>query len=150
MTNIIIDTNIFFSALLNTNSRIGQIIINGSRYYSFFAPEYMRVEVFKYKEKIKRFAKLNDDEFIEIYELIVRNITILNQALIPKKVYRNAELLCKGIDMDDTPFVAMSEFVKGHLWTGDKMLIKGLTDLGYKNIVTTEQLYKDFILMHKL
>jgi len=34
MNKIIIDTNILFSALLNTDSRIGQILINGKRYYN--------------------------------------------------------------------------------------------------------------------
>ncbi len=33
MTKIIVDTNIVFSALLNVNSRIGQILINGKNEY---------------------------------------------------------------------------------------------------------------------
>ena len=52
MTKIIIDTNIVFSALLNTNSRIGQILINGNRYYDFYLPEYIRFEIFEHTEKL--------------------------------------------------------------------------------------------------
>ncbi len=57
MTKIIIDTNIAFSAILNVNSRIGQIIINGFKYYDFYAPEYIRTELLEHQEKIKEIAK---------------------------------------------------------------------------------------------
>ncbi|NEN25233.1 hypothetical protein G3O08_17185 [Cryomorpha ignava] len=35
MDNIIVDSNILFSAILNLNSRMGQILINGQEYYDF-------------------------------------------------------------------------------------------------------------------
>ncbi len=52
MTKIIVDSNILFSAILNINSRIAQIIINGSKYFHFFAPEYIRYEILNHKNKI--------------------------------------------------------------------------------------------------
>ena len=79
MIKIIVDTNIVFSALLNTNSKIGQILINGKNHFDFYAPAYVRFEIFKHKEKIKSIGKLTDDEFLEIYSLILKNITILNK-----------------------------------------------------------------------
>jgi predicted nucleic acid-binding protein len=51
MTKIIIDSNIAFSAILNVNSRIGQIIINGFRHYDFYSPEYIRKEILEHQEK---------------------------------------------------------------------------------------------------
>ncbi|MBN1118127.1 MAG: hypothetical protein JXA77_13040 [Bacteroidales bacterium] len=45
MTKIIIDTNIVFSAILNVNSRIGQLIFNGLNYYDLYSPEYIRGEL---------------------------------------------------------------------------------------------------------
>lgn len=51
MTKIIVDTNIVFSALLNTNSRIGQILINGKNYFDFYSPEYVRFEIFQHKKR---------------------------------------------------------------------------------------------------
>ena len=119
MTKIIVDTNVVFSALLNTNSRIGQILINGKNYFDFYSPEYVRYEIFQHKEKIKSIGKLSEDEFIETFGLILRNITILNHSIIPPEIYKNAKLLCKDIDIDDTIFVAVSNFAKGTLWTGD-------------------------------
>ena len=52
MTKLVIDTNIVFSALLNLDSRIGQILINGGSYYSFFAPEFIRNEIIEHKTKL--------------------------------------------------------------------------------------------------
>lgn len=45
----------------------------------------------------------------------------------------------------DTPFVAINDYVRGRLWTGDVKLLNGLTIKGYKRIVTTNELYTDFI-----
>lgn len=149
MTKIIVDTNIVFSALLNTNSRIGQILINGKNHFDFYSPEYVRFEIFQHKEKLKSIGKLTEDEFIETYGLILRNITILNHSIIPPEILRNAELLCHDIDIDDTIFVAVSDFTKGILWTGDIKLINGLISKGYKQVIITDDLYRDFLIREK-
>lgn len=145
MTKIIVDTNIVFSALINTNSRIGQILINGKNHFDFYSPAYVRFEIFKHQEKIKSIGKLTDDEFLETYGLILKNITILNHSIIPTEIYKNAALLCQDIDIDDTIFVAVSDFTKGILWTGDLKLLNGLTKKGYKNLIKTDDLYQLFL-----
>ena len=145
MTKIIVDTNIVFSALLNTNSRIGQILINGKNLFDFYSPAYIKFEILKHKEKIKSVGKLTDDEFLETYDLIVKNITILNHSIIPTEIYKKAELLCQDIDIDDTTFVAVSNFTKGILWTGDLKLLNGLMKKGYKNLIKTNDLYQLFL-----
>ena len=90
MTKIIIDTNIAFSAILNVNSRIGQVIINGFKYYDFYSPEYLRTELLEHQEKIKEIANLTDNAFLETYGLIIRNVTILNHSILPIKFYKQA------------------------------------------------------------
>ena len=145
MTKIVVDTNIVFSALLNTNSRIGQILINGKNHFDFYAPAYIKFEIFKHKEKIKSIGKLTDDEFLETYGLIVKNITILNHSIIPVEIYKNAELLCRDIDIDDTTFVAVSNFTKGILWTGDLKLLNGLIKKGYNSLIKTDDLFQIFL-----
>ena len=105
MTKLVVDSNIVFSAILNTNSRITQILLMGNDFYDFYAPKYIRTEIWEHHEKIKKIAKLNNEEFIEVYELILKNITILNHSIVDKRNYREALELCKNIDIDDTPFV---------------------------------------------
>jgi hypothetical protein len=53
--------------------------------------------------------------------------------------------LCQDIDFDDTIFVAVSDFTKGVLWTGDLKLQNGLMKKGYKNLIKTDDLYQTFL-----
>jgi len=149
MTKLVIDTNIAFSALLNVDSRIGQILLVGHKYYDFYSPEYLKYEILEHKDKIKNISKLSDDAFIELYELILHHISIIKHTVIPKSIYQKAEDLCKAIDIDDTIFVAATEFTRGKLWTGDLILQNGLIVKGYKSLIKTEDLYQDFIFKRK-
>jgi len=142
---ITVDTNILFSALLNINSRIGQILLMGPRYYDFFAPQYIRIEILEHQEKIKKIAGITDDQFIELNHLILRNIKILNHKLIPPEFYKKAENLCHSIDLDDTAFIAITEYTRSKLWTGDKSLINGLKAKGYDRVISTNELFTDFL-----
>jgi predicted nucleic acid-binding protein len=143
---IIIDSNIVFSAFLNINSRIGQILISGYSFYHFYAPNYIRTEIIEHKEKIKKLADISENEFLEISELLFKNIIILNHNLIPASIYLKAKKLCEDIDVDDTPFIALTDYLKGKFWTGDLKLINGLSAKNYKQFVRTETLFQDFIL----
>ncbi len=71
----------------------GQTLINEKYYFDFYSPEYVRFEIFKHKEKIKSFGKLTDNEFIEVYNLIQKNITVLNHSIIPTNIYKESELI---------------------------------------------------------
>ena len=62
--------------------------------------------------------------------------------LIPVKLFIKAKNLTEGIDIDDTEFVAMTEHVRGKLWTGDKELIKGLKKKSWNRTLSTDELYK--------
>lgn len=107
--------------------------------------QYLKFELIKHKEKLKDIAGLSDDALIEVYHLILHHITILNHTVIPKELYQKSEELCKSIDIDDTIFIAVTEFTRGKLWTGDRTLQNGLMNKGYKRLIRTEDLYQDFI-----
>lgn len=145
MTKLIVDSNIIFIAILNVNSQIGQILLTSDKFYDFYAPKYVRDEIFKHQEKLKKIAKLDNNEFLEVYELILKNITVLDHSIAGKSNYKKALELCKDVDLDDIPFVAFSLYLKCKLWTGDKKLIKGLKENGFNKIVTTNDLFDDFL-----
>ena len=145
MTKIIVDSNILFSAILNINSRIAQIIINGSKYFHFFAPEYIRYEILNHKNKIKDIAYLTENEFLETYELILRNVTVVNHSIVPHRFYKKAYDICVSIDVDDTVFIAFFNYIRGKLWTGDKKFITGLKNSGFKRLITTNELFEILI-----
>ena len=62
MTKLIVDSNIIFSA----------------------------IEIWEHQEKIKKIGKLNVDEFLEVYKLVLKNVTILNHSIVPKEKYLQA------------------------------------------------------------
>ncbi|MCL6259046.1 PIN domain-containing protein [Aquiflexum sp. TKW24L] len=88
---------------------------------------------------------MSDTEFWEGYEIVLKNITILDHSIVPREKYHQSFEICKNIDPADTPFVAFSLFLNCKIWTGDKMLIKGLNKKNFKDFITTEDLFKDFL-----
>lgn len=45
------------------------------------------------------------------------------------------------IDPKDTHYIAYSEHFRCKIWSGDNQLIKGLTKKGFKNFISTNELF---------
>ncbi|PWD97739.1 PIN domain-containing protein [Marinilabilia rubra] len=138
---VIVDTNIIFSAILNTDSKIAQILITRFPVYDFYAPKYVRDELLEHKSKLKKLANLKENIFLEVYELVLKHVTILDHHLVPVRFYRKAMTLRQNIDEDDVLFVALTLFLKGKLWTGDKKLTAALKEKGFKQFIKTSELF---------
>lgn len=139
---IVVDTNIVFSAILNTNSTIGDLILNSRNIFQFYSCNFLLGEIDNHWEKLQRFSKLNTTDLSESRYLILKNIFFISEHQIPVQYRISAYELVKDIDIKDLAFVALNEFQKSLLWTGDKVLIKGLKNNGYKNVITTRELIK--------
>ncbi len=140
MMRIVVDTNIVFSAVLNSNSRIANIILKPSAQYHFYSIERLITEIKKHKGKLSRLSGYNDIELDRMIDLVVKNISFINTRLIPPEIYDIAEELTYDVDEDDTEFVALTEFVNGKLWSGDKKLQKGLIIKKWNKFISTEEL----------
>ncbi len=55
MKKIIVDTNIIFSCLLNSQGTIGDIIFNSDNVFDFYSNQYMRFEFASIGTGLKRF-----------------------------------------------------------------------------------------------
>lgn len=139
---IVVDTNIVFSGVLNTDSKIARIILQPKTRFNFYSTEQLLTEINQHKNKIKDLSNYSDKELDKVISLIVRKIRFVNLKLIPQKLYNKAEKITSDVDIDDCEFVALTEHIKGSLWTGDKNLIKGLTRKNWMKFVSTEDLYK--------
>ena len=137
---IVVDTNIVFSAMLNSKSRIAQILINSKTPFQFYSCGFLKTEIIRHQKKLQKFTKLTDDELGELQQLIAQNITFIHEALLPEKVIIASEKLLKEIDINDTLFVALTKNLNARLWTGDKELIKGLKLKKFKSLITTSEL----------
>jgi len=142
---IVVDTNIAFSAILNTNSKIARILLQPKSRLNFYSTEQLSYEIEEHKEKIKKTSNYSDNELDRIVTLITNKIRFINLRLIPKESYELAESLTQNVDEDDTEFVALTEHIKGKLWSGDKELQRGLNKKGWNKFISTEELFDRII-----
>jgi predicted nucleic acid-binding protein len=138
----VVDTNIVFSAILNTQSKIGDLIMNSHGIFEFYACDTLRAELQKHRSKLLDLSKLNDEQLdIAVYQ-ITNSLNFTVEALIPFEYWHKGAELVRDIDMNDIAFLALTEFLGLKLWTGDKVLMKGLAKKGYTSFITTEELFK--------
>jgi predicted nucleic acid-binding protein len=126
---IIVDTNILFSALLSRDTKLKYPFF--SEDLKFFSCNFLFVEIFKHKEKLIAISKLSEKEILTALEKLLHRINLIREELIPKAFFDKAYSLCKDIDEKDTPFVALTLFLDGYLWTGDRKLKEGLIRQGF-------------------
>jgi predicted nucleic acid-binding protein len=127
---IVVDSNIVFSAILNTKSKIGQLIINGSKYFEFYTVGLLKDEIIERKDKILILAGLSQDQFNKTLQVIISRIKFVDDILLTDKDINKAIDLVSGIDDDDALFIALNNHLLANLWTGDKRLINGLKKKG--------------------
>lgn len=102
----------------------------------------MRYEIQNHWDKLKRISKLSNDRLQTSYFQILSNLTFINEEIIPEEIWIAAEQLTLKIDVDDTDFVAMANFLDAGLWTGDKQLYDGLKKTLFRKVYNTEEMAK--------
>lgn len=137
---IVVDTNIVFSALLNSNNTIGDLILNPDMYFEFYSCNYMRYEIRKHWERLKKISKLSDEQLEVSFAHVLSRLKFINEEIIPAETWLSAERIAIDIDIDDIDFVALTKFLRATLWTGDKALYNGLKRINFKKIVNTTEL----------
>ena len=143
---IVVDSNIVFSAILNSKSKIGQLIINGSQYFDFYTVGLLKNEIIEHSDKILKLTGFTQYEFNETFQLITSRIKFVDDILLTEKDIDKAIDLVSDIDNNDAMFIALNNHLLANLWTGDKRLINGLKKKGYLRILTVDELYEIFIL----
>ena len=113
---VIVDTNIIFSALLNTSGTIGDLIFDSENVFDFYSCGYMRFEIEKHWIKLKHISKLTDTNLKESLFRLFTKIHFINEELITQKLWLKAEKLA------------------------DKGLYTGLKNKGFEKVITTQDL----------
>lgn len=126
---VIVDSNIIFSSLLSHDSKFVPTLLN--EHIKFCAPSFLIVEIFKHKEKLLSFSRLSEKQLLEILHNFLDNIQFIPEKTISEMSLDFAFELCEGVDEKDIIFVALTIEYNGLLWTGDKKLINGLTNIGF-------------------
>jgi len=91
--------------------------------------------------KIIQLGELTDPDFEDTRDDIFDCLNFISEEQIPYQYWQEAIPLVRDTDMDDIAFVVLSEYLDAQLWTGDKKLLKGLTNMGFTKGVTTDEIY---------
>lgn len=138
----IVDTNIAFSAVLNTESKIGDLLMNSHGIFEFHSCDTLRSKLAKHRSKLLELSGMSEEQLDQSIYHVTSQIVFTNEALIPFEFWQKAANLVRDTDMNDIAFLALWGLLGGKLWAGDKELLKGLAKKGFTDFITTEELVK--------
>jgi predicted nucleic acid-binding protein len=127
---VIVDANIAFKALCSNRGELRQRV-GPADHPQFFTPRFIFVELFKHKEDITKATSLPEPEILAALQTLLSRMELVNESNIPIGTWVEAYRLCRGIDPDDTPYVALTLHLDGKLWTEDEKLKNALGARGF-------------------
>ena len=139
---ILVDANIVFSGIINSNGKIADLLINSTKYFDFIAPEFLRYEIKNKYQRLHSISGLSFEQIAEAEYQLCKNITFISEEQITGKYWIEAQSLVAGIDENDIHYVAYAKQFKCKIWSGDKKLFKGLLKKGFTNLINTENLFE--------
>jgi predicted nucleic acid-binding protein len=98
---IVVDANIVFSGILNTNSKIADILIHSDLIFDFISPNFLRYEISKNYTKLVKISKLTLNQIKESEYQICKNITFISEESIDQICWIDAEKIVKDVDPKD-------------------------------------------------
>ncbi|MGZ3777300.1 MAG: PIN domain-containing protein [Mucilaginibacter sp.] len=138
---IIVDTNIVFSAILNSHGKIGELLLNKPTEVQFLSPNFLLEELTFHSGKIIRLSNLNKVEYEEIKAYVIQHIEFIDIDMIGIGSWNKAAEMIGELDEKDIPFVALAIEIDAFLWTGDKKLTKELHRKKFDRVLATDMLY---------
>ncbi len=81
-----------------------------------FIPKFLVIEIFKHKEKILNYSKLDEDEVLESFYSVLKYCRIFDDNDIPAAVEAKAAALVEDVDPRDVVFVAAALTLDAVLW----------------------------------
>lgn len=88
---VVIDTNVVFSAILNTNSKISKIILQPKSKLNLYSTKQLEFELKTHWNKLKKLSKYSELELHTAATLITSKIKFIDVELIPGILYSKAE-----------------------------------------------------------
>ena len=130
MRPIVLDANIAFRGLVAGRAEIARRLLQAGP-GDFFAPFHLLAELFEHKERILELTALPPEDIVSAFHHLAESITFIREAAIPLGIWIEAHRLCRGVDADDTPYVALALHLEADLWTDDAELKTGLRARGF-------------------
>jgi predicted nucleic acid-binding protein len=127
---VIVDANIAFRFLLARRGDLRERIGPGG-YQQLFTPRFLFVELFKHKERLLRASGLPETDLLAALHTLLNQLTFVHEGDVSIGTWMEAYRLCKGIDVNDTQYVALTLHLDGIYWTEDIELKTALRARGF-------------------
>lgn len=75
---LIVDANIVFSGIVNTNGNIGDLLINSDQYFTFIAPDFLRIEIRSHYPRLMKVSKMTLEQIQEAEFQIYKGIVFIS------------------------------------------------------------------------
>jgi len=138
--NVVVDTNIVFSALLSPKGTISDILLNSSGLFNFFSPTYLLDELDHHHQKLLKISGYSEQDVSFLKRIVFKKIELIDIVLLGEPIWQEAVKMTSPIVEFDAPFVALCLAMDAVLWTGDRKLAIGLALLDLDWIKNTSDL----------
>lgn len=120
---LVVDANVVVSCLLKKAVTFDVFLLNSVlKKLEFGAPEFLWIEVGKHKEELLKETKLAKDEFDDVMEFLVEEITIVPASQFIEFLPEAKRLLSEHLK--DVPYLALALKLDCPIFSGDKTLKK--------------------------
>lgn len=113
--NVVVDTNIFVSALIK-EGMTRDLIINSQ--HNLLFPEFEFIEIKRHKEEILKKSGLSEGEFEILLSKLLEYITII-KTIDVLDYKKQADEIMEKIDKDDVIFIATALAFNCQIWSDD-------------------------------
>ena len=128
---------------LNTDGKIGDVLLNSQNIYEFISPRFLKDEIRKYHKKILLISGYSNAELLEIEDKVIQTYFIhFRSTHSPSQLGYLRHIWYNDIDPKDVAYIAFSKYFRCKLWSGDKRIEMVCLKKGFTNIINTEELYK--------
>lgn len=136
---VVVDTNIFISALVSGGENVIRVISNPD--YEFVSTNYVVVELFEHAPRIQQKSKLDRQKLLEVLTILISQVRLVDDGVISLGSWVEARRLTREVDSDDIAFVALSLEMDTSLWTRDRPLKTHLASKGFSRFFEPTSTY---------
>ena len=115
---VIVDTNIAFSAILNSSSNIGRILIASGSRLQFYSCQFLIDEIQSHQQKLKVLTRLSTSELKELEDLVLGKISFINDELISVAAWNKSKKVNRCHRPKRLPLCGTDHSVEGRTLDG--------------------------------
>jgi predicted nucleic acid-binding protein len=141
MMDYVIDANVLMAILISGKSSYRPLLM----YYNFILPDFVLVEIEKYKDVLKSKTRMQGDEFLQWTYFVFSQLTILPQYVLSQESLQKSKRLLEKVDLKDTAYVALGMQLDLPLLTRDTPLYEGLRKQGFRKVVLFEEFLRTLL-----